>query len=85
MPVQTPYEDTAVSVERSQGTIRKRLQMVGALGVSFDEVWEEPRALLCEDVFLSFIEAPDGTTVGEAVIPVLRDGGRLQLGPAPRD
>jgi hypothetical protein len=149
-PVQSPYEDTAVSIERSQGQIRKRLQQAGALGVSFDETWEEPRALFCrfvwpilresdgelvkmvvrirvnplaperlsrgtgwrfspeqrdrqawrgiahyleatlkaaefglvrfEDVFLSFIEAPDGTTVGETLIPVLRDGGRLQLG-----
>jgi len=145
----TPYEDTSVSVERSQGQIRRALQSAGALGVSFDETWDEPRALFCrfvwpilreadnelvkmvvrirvnplppergarggyrfdqeqrdrqawrgiahyleatlkaaefglvrfEDVFLSFIEAPDGTTVGETLIPVLRDGGRLQLG-----
>lgn len=144
----TPYEDTSVTVERSQGQIRKALQTAGALGVSFDETWEEPRSLICrfvwpilrddetlvkmtvrirvnplppergartawrfdqaqrdrqawrgiahyleatlkaaefglvrfEDVFLSFVEAPDGTTIGETIIPVLRDGGLLQLG-----
>jgi hypothetical protein len=149
---ETPYEDTSVSVERSQGAIRKRLQATGALGVSFDETWEEPRALFCrfiwpvlresdqelvkmvvrirvnplppvqlsrgsgwrispeqrdrqawrgiahyldatlkaaefglvrfEDVFLSFIEAPDGTTVGEALVPLLKEGRRLQIGAA---
>lgn len=145
----TPYEDTSVTVERSQAQIRRRLAESGALGVSFDETWDEPRALLCrfswpilresdeaivkmivrirvtplspvpgtrgawrvdqaqrdrqawrgiahyldatlkaaefglvrfEDVFLSFIEAPDGTTVGETLIPALREGRRLQLG-----
>lgn len=144
----TPYEDTSVSVERSQAQIRRRLAESGALGVSFDETWDEPRSLFCrfiwpvlhddelvkmvvkirvhplapvplsrgagwkisveqrdrqawrgiahyldatlkaaefglvrfEDVFLSFIEAPDGTTVGEVLIPALRAGQRLQLG-----
>lgn len=39
----TPYEDTAVSVERSKEGIRRLLRDAGALGVQFDEEWgEEP-------------------------------------------
>jgi hypothetical protein len=41
-PRRTPYEDTAVSVERSKETIRRLLKATGALGVQFDEEWSEP-------------------------------------------
>jgi len=148
---ESPYADTSVSIERSQAQIRKRLAAVGALGVSFDEHWDEPRALFCrfvwpilrddgelvravvrirvnplepergarggwrwdqdqrdrqawrgiahyldatlkaaefglirfEDVFLSFVEGPNGETIGDALVPMLRSGTLPQI-EAPR-
>lgn len=38
----TPFEDTSVSVERSQGQIRKLLRDAGAEGVQFSEEWNPP-------------------------------------------
>lgn len=36
----TPYEDTSVPAERSKTQIAKMLRSAGALGVQFDEEWE---------------------------------------------
>jgi hypothetical protein len=40
MPTESPYELTTVPVARSQEQIRKALKEAGALGVQFDELWE---------------------------------------------
>lgn len=43
----TPFEDTSVPIERSQGQIRALLVKHGALGVSFEERWgEEPLCIV---------------------------------------
>lgn len=44
----TPFEDTSVTVERSQAQIRKLLQQHGALGVGFESRWgpDEPRCVV---------------------------------------
>jgi hypothetical protein len=53
----TPYQDTAVSVERSKEAIRKALRSAGALGVQFDEEWgPEPK---CRVRFIWPIESLD--------------------------
>lgn len=137
----TPFEDTSVSVQRSQDQIRKFLREAGALGIQFEEDWEqgacrvrfawslgkagntnqvdrfparqnvrlEVKALppdrrfdsaqrerqawrglahylegtikaaafgliRFEDIFLSFMEAADGRTIGEVLIPQLERG-----------
>lgn len=38
----TPFEDTSVSVSRSQEQIRRFLRDAGALGVQFSEEWSQP-------------------------------------------
>lgn len=135
MATRTPFEDTSVSVQRSQDQIRKLLREAGALGVQFDEEWDDPPTfrvrfvwplsgarqvvrlevvpiapdrrfderqrerqawrglahylegtikaamfglIKFEDIFLSFMEAGDGRTVGEVLIPQIEQG-RLAL------
>lgn len=41
-PRRTPYEDTSVSVVRSQEQIRRLLRTAGAMGVQFEEEWSDP-------------------------------------------
>ncbi len=43
-PIRTPYEDTGVSVSRSQEQIRRMLRDAGAAGVQFSEEWSDPPA-----------------------------------------
>jgi len=42
----TPYEDTSVTVSRSQDQIRQSLRKAGAEGVSFAEEWNPPKAIV---------------------------------------
>lgn len=42
----TPYEDTSVTVQRSQDQIRAALRIAGAEGVSFAEEWNPPKCIV---------------------------------------
>jgi hypothetical protein len=42
----TPYEDTSVTVSRSQEMIRGALRKAGAEGVSFSEEWNPPKCIV---------------------------------------
>ena len=59
----SPYEDTSVPVDRSQAAIRKRLATSGALGVAFEETWDEPRALYCRFIWPILTAGGDLTKV----------------------
>ena len=72
----TPYQDTAVSVERSKETIRRSLRSAGALGVQFDEEWTDPP--LCRVRFIWPLEVADG-----AGLRVVQQVVRLEVTPLP--
>lgn len=42
----SPYQDTSVTVGRSQDQIRSMLRRSGAEGVSFSEEWNPPKAIV---------------------------------------
>ena len=58
----TPFEDTGVSVSRSQEQIRKLLRDAGAEGVQFSEEWGETPAYYVR--FLWRLAAPDADAQG---------------------
>jgi hypothetical protein len=58
----TPFEDTSVTVARSQDQIRKLLRDAGAAGVSFSEEWGDPPAFYVR--FLWNLAAPDADSQG---------------------
>jgi hypothetical protein len=58
----TPFEDTSVSVERSQTQIRRLLREAGAAGVQFSEEWSDPPAFYVR--FLWTMAAPDADAQG---------------------
>jgi hypothetical protein len=70
----TPFEDTSVSVARSQEGIRRLLQTAGALAVGFESTFgpDEPR---CVVRFVWPLKTPHGTTTAQAV--------RLEVVPLP--
>lgn len=59
----TPFEDTSVSVSRSQEQIRKLLRDSGAQGVQFSEEWSGERAAFYVR-FLWQLAAPDAGAQG---------------------
>lgn len=61
----TPFEDTSVSVSRSQEQIRKLLRKAGADGVQFSEEWGELPAFYVR--FLWRLQPADGPQVVQAV------------------
>lgn len=71
----TPFEDTSVSVSRSQEEIRKLLRGAGAEGVQFAEEWTTPPAFYVR--FLWRMTPPDADS--EAVIQAVR----LRVNPLP--
>jgi hypothetical protein len=73
----TPFEDTSVSVARSQDQIRKLLRDAGAQGVQFSEEWGDPPAFSVR--FLWRLEAPD--TAASGVVQAIR----LRVEPLPED
>lgn len=58
----TAFEDTSVSVSRSQEQIRKLLREAGASGVQFSEEWSDPPAFYVR--FLWTMAAPDADAQG---------------------
>lgn len=66
----TPFEDTSVSVARSQEQIRKLLRDAGAAGVQFSEEWEPTPAFYVR--FLWHLAAPDVDSQGVAQAVRLR-------------
>lgn len=67
----TPFEQTSVPIERSQGQIRTLLQKHGALGVQFEETWgEEPT---CTVRFVWSLESGQRQTVRLEVTPLPAD------------
>lgn len=70
----TPYEDTSVSVSRSQEQIRKFLREAGAEGVQFSEEWSPP-AFYVRFLWRMTPPDPDAQAVIQAV--------RLKVTPLP--
>ena len=64
----TPFEDTSVSVSRSQEQIRKLLRDAGAEGVQFSEEWGEEPAYYVR--FLWRMSPPDAEA--QAVVQAVR-------------
>lgn len=64
----TPFEDTSVSVSRSQEQIRKMLKEAGAEGVQFSEEWGDDPAYYVR--FLWRMTPPDAEA--QAVIQAVR-------------
>jgi len=72
--IRTPYQDTAVTVERSKEAIRRSLRAAGALGVQFDEEWgDDPK---CRVRFIWPIEVDDGARIEQHIV-------RLEVRPLP--
>lgn len=71
----TPFEDTSVSVSRSQEQIRKLLRDAGAGGVQFSEEWDTPPAFYVRFVWRMTPPDPDAQPVMQAV--------RLRVNPLP--
>lgn len=71
----TAYEDTSVSVLRSQEQIRKLLREAGASGVSFSEEWTEPPSFYVRFLWRMDPPDPDAQGVIQAV--------RLRVNPLP--
>lgn len=73
----TPYQDTAVSVERSKEAIRRSLRAAGSLGVQFDEEWgDEPKYRV------RFIW-PLEVDVGDGEVRIEHQVVRLEVRPLP--
>jgi hypothetical protein len=71
----TAFEDTSVSVSRSQEQIRKLLRDAGADGVQFSEEWTEPPAFYVRFLWRMQPPDPDAKVVTQAV--------RLRVHPLP--
>ena len=71
----TPFEDTSVSVSRSQEQIRKLLRDAGAEGVQFSEEWSDPPAFYVRFLWRMTPPDPDAQPVIQAV--------RLRVNPLP--
>lgn len=72
----TPFEDTSVSIQRSQDSIRKLLRGAGALGVQFEEAWGDPP--ICRIRFVWPLEGgSQHASVRLEVTPLPPDGSRL--------
>lgn len=65
--VRTPYEDTGVSVARSQEQIRSLLRDAGARGVQFTEEWSDPPAFNVRFLWQMTPPDPDAQPVIQAV------------------
>lgn len=71
----TPYEDTGVSVARSQEQIRQMLRKAGAQGVQFSEEWSDPPAFYVRFLWHMTPPDPDSPPIIQAV--------RLRVNPLP--
>lgn len=67
MSQRTPFEDTSVSVSRSQEQIRKMLKDAGAEGVQFSEEWGERPAYYVRFLWRMAPADEDGIGVVQAV------------------
>lgn len=75
----TPYQDTAVSVERSKEAIRRSLRAAGSLGVQFDEEWGADAK--CRVRFIWPIEV--ALDDGQGTVRIEQQVVRLEVKPLP--